>query len=485
MLLRDYQLRALDDVRASFRAGNRRVMLQLPTGGGKTLTGASMIAGALSRGGRALFVAHRLELIDQSVSTFARLGITSLGVIRAGDRRRDPSQPVQVASIQTLSRRQTVVDGVTLVLIDEAHRASSESYVKSLFDAYPQARFVGLSATPARQNGKPLGKYFDAMVHGPTYSELIAQGHLVAPLVYSTPLLPDLASVRTVAGDYNAEDLDAAVNNSALIGNLLTEWQQRADGRRTVVFAVSVAHSQAIVNEFVGAGVRAEHLDGGTPEDERRAILGRLESGETQVVSNVGVLCEGWDQPACKCLVLACPTKSLVRYMQMGGRVLRPWQGVQPIILDHGGCVDRHNVPHADREWSLDGSVASTGVAPVKACAACFAMIGAAYMICPHCGYEFPAPPAQERLPEIDPRLKYVELALRTLDVSGDPEASRFHELATKARERGWRPGAAYHKFIEQFGHEPAHAWTLALKRAYNRDAAWRAQVEQRIGGAE
>ena len=478
--LRPYQLRALDEIRAAMRAGKRRIMLQLPTGGGKTLTAAAMLATALHRSiergksERSLFVAHRLELIDQTVATFARLGITSIGVVRAGDRRRDPSQPIQVCSIQTLARRRVVVEGARIVFIDEAHRAYSDTYVKHLFEAYPEAFFVGLSATPCRSDGKPLGKYFDHMVPAAKYSELIAEGFIVEPVVYSTPILPDLASVRTVAGDYNADDLEAAVNRSALIGNLLGEWQKRAGGRRTVAFAVSVAHSRAIVEMFSGAGVSAEHLDGTTPEDARRAILARLASGETQLVSNVGVLCEGWDLPSCKCLLLARPTKSLVLHMQMAGRILRPFEGIAPILLDHGGNIDRHGMPHEDREWSLDDKPKRAGTPPVKTCPECFAMVPAACGTCPHCGYEWPAPASPEP-PEAD--LTHVELALRTLE-GDDAQLAFFRDLAAKARERKWRPGAVNHRFREKFGELPPLKWWNALRRGFKADAEWVAAVE-------
>ena len=480
--LRPYQLRALDEIRDAMRAGKRRIMLQLPTGGGKTLTAAAMLANALHRSlargkdERSLFVAHRLELIDQTVATFARLGIMSIGVIRAGDRRRDPSQPIQVCSIQTLARRRVTVENVRIVFIDEAHRAYSDSYVKHLFDAYPEAFFVGLSATPCRSDGKPLGKYFDHMVCASKYSELIEGGFIVEPIVYSTPILPDLTSVRTVAGEYNAEDLERAVNRRALIGNLLSEWQKRAGGRRTVAFAVSVAHSKAIVEMFTEAGVSAEHLDGTTPEDLRRAILARLASGETSLVSNVGVLCEGWDLPACKCLLLARPTKSLVLHMQMAGRILRPFEGVSPVLLDHGGNIDRHGMPHEDREWSLDSKPKRAGTAPVKACPACFAMIAAAAGTCPHCGHEFPAPAPPPPPPE---DLTHVELALRTLQ--GDvAQLAYFKALAKTARDKGWKPGAVNHRYREKFGALPPMKWWQALKRGFRADDEWTSKVAAR-----
>ena len=467
--LRLYQLTAIEQIRQALREGHKRILLQLPTGAGKTLTGASMLAGSLAKGHRSMFVAHRLELIDQTVAAFARLGITSLGVVRAKDKRSDPDQPIQVCSIQTLQRRAPLRD-IRIVFVDEAHRSVSKSYVKNLFEAYPDAVFVGLSATPARTDGKPLGAWWTKLVQPVPYSGLIAQGHIVAPLVYSTPVLPDLSTVRTVAGDYSAEDLEAAVNRRAIIGNLLAEWQKRSGGRRTVAFAVSVKHSEAIVEMFREAGVRAEHLDGETPEETRRAILARLRTGETQLVSNVGVLCEGWDLPACKCLLLARPTKSLVLYMQMAGRILRPWEATDPIILDHGGNVDRHGLPHEDREWSLDDKPKAVGAAPLKCCPACFAYIAAAARNCPHCGHEFSAASCEP--PKPPEKLTHVELALRTM-TGEDAQIAFFTELAKKAEAKRWKPGAVLHRFRERFGELPPRRWWNALKRAVASDEEW------------
>jgi DNA repair protein RadD len=475
--LRDYQHHAIERIRFAIRGGKRRIMLQLPTGGGKTLTAACMLAAALGKGSRSMFVAHRLELIDQTVSSFARLGVLSIGVVRAQDQRTDPSQPIQVCSIQTLARRAPLKD-IKIVFVDEAHRSCAKTYEKHLFSAYPDAIFVGLSATPCRTDGKPLGQWWDHMVPGATYSELIAGGHIVAPIVYSTPVLPDLSSVRTVAGDYNAEDLEAAVNRRALIGNLLSEWQKRAAGRRTVAFAVSVAHSKAIVETFTEAGVSAEHLDGTTPEDLRRAILARLASGATTLVSNVGVLCEGWDLPACKCMLLARPTKSLALYMQMAGRILRPWEDVAPIILDHGGNVDRHGMPHEDREWSLECKPKRVGTMPLKACPECFAMIAASCGTCPHCGHEFPAGSADPK-PPAEP-LSHVELALRSLD-GDDAQLAFFRSLSKKAEEKRWKPGAVLHRFRERYGELPPRKWWNALKRGVLSDPEWKAAVMQEV----
>lgn len=480
MMLRPYQERAIAEIRAAIAAGRRRIMLTVPTGGGKTLTSACMIAGALAKGRRALFVAHRLELIDQTVATFARLGITSVGVIRANDKRRDSSQPIQVASIQTLARRDQA--DFDLVVVDEAHRAVSASYTKHVFERHERAVIIGLSATPIRSDGRPLGTHFEEpIVTGARYSTLIAEGHLAEPAVYSTPVLPDLGNVRTTGGDFNQEDLEEAVNKGALIGDIVAQWSKHPR-QRTVAFAVSVAHSRAIVDMFRGVGVRAEHLDGTTHEDERRAILARLASNETELVSNVGVLCEGWDLPACKTLILARPTKSLGLYMQMAGRILRPWNDVRPLILDHGGNVDRHGLPHEDREWSLSKRAKKVLGAPrLKVCPSCFAYVLAGVKACPLCGHVFAVEAAEpvEALPPVP-----VDLALRTL-TGEDAQLRFFRATHKKARERGWKPGAVMHAFRDRFGVDPPQGWWGALQRDARNDEEWKAKIAARKAAAK
>jgi len=470
VLLRLYQVACIAAIRAAIRAGHRRILLTVPTGGGKTLIAASMILSALGKGKRCLFVMHRKELIDQTVAALARLGITSVGVIRAGDRRRDSSQPIQVASIQTISRR--TQQEYDLVFVDEAHRSNAATYTEHVFKRHSKAVIIGLSATPCRADGRPLGTHFDELIVGARYSELIAGGHIAAPLVYSTPVLPDLSTVRTVSGDYNREDLEKAMNRGALIGDLFTQWSKHPRAR-TVVFAVGVAHSLAIVERFRAEGVAAEHLDGNTPEAERTAILQRLASGKTTLVSNVGVLCEGWDLPSCKRLILARPTKSLGLYMQMAGRILRPWEGESPIITDHGGNVDRHGLPHEDREWSLTKKQKKgSGAQPVKACPTCFAFIAAVARNCPHCGRVFPVVVAVEK--EAEPII--IDLALRTLD-GDDAKLAFFRQLHRSCRERGWKSGAVVHRYFARFNEEPPKHWIAALKSDYRTDHEWKERV--------
>jgi len=390
--LRGYQIDGETRVRAAIAQGARRILLVLATGGGKTSVAASIITHEVRQGRRVLVVAHRRELIGQAYRRLLDFGLAvdAVGVIMANDSRRRPAAPVQVASVDTLRAR--AKPQADIVFVDEAHRALARTYVE-LGRAYAGAVHIGLTATPFRADGKGLGDAYDELIVVASPRQLISEGHLVEPRVFTVPAIkrPDLSRVRVERGDYSADALAEAVDRQALVGNIVEHWLTHARGVRTVVFAVSVAHSKHIVERFLAAGVAAEHLDGETPAPERDAILARVERGETLVVSNVNCLAEGWDQPAVKCAILARPTKSTGLYLQQAGRILRPWNNQPAIILDHGGCAVEHGLPQDDREFSLEGTVARgrrTQEPKARECPACLAVLGLTARVCPACGHE-------------------------------------------------------------------------------------------------
>lgn len=487
--LRPYQIEGVDRVRVLLRSGKTRILFVLATGGGKTVVASHIVSNAVTKGSRVLFVAHRRELIKQAWCKLVRNGLApeQVGVVMAGVSpgsaelfacdpltlpddelwarfaRRRPMAPVQVASIDTLRNRNKPPADV--VIVDEAHRALAKSYT-DLRAAYPDAWHLGLTATPYRADGRGLGDAYDDLVVVASPRLLIDAGALVEPRIFTVPAssLPDLSAVHSRGGDYKEEELERAVDQGLLVGNIVEHWLRRANGVRTVAFACSVAHSKHITARFVEAGVTAEHLDGETPTADRDAILGRLERGETRVVSNCGVLCEGWDQPSVKCCILARPTKSMGLYLQQAGRVLRPYtdpatrQAIEALILDHAGCVVEHLPPQFDRDFSLDDAPkkkkkASLSTAPVKTCGQCFAVLPTAVRVCPECGFEFPAPEAKDAPEEQAGDL--VEVASAT----SEQMRAVWDDLCAKrgTRKAGW----VWHKFLERFGVKPPRAWKV------------------------
>lgn len=417
--LRPYQLEVIERVRDVLRTGKRRVVVVLPTGAGKTVVTAHIVGNSVERGKRSVFLAPRRELVRQTFAKLVRNGLapSQVGIVMAGTSsrlldaaapspaslddqrlwdlyaRRRPQAAVQVASIDTLRSR--ALPPADLVIVDECHRSISPG-CREILSHYGTSIILGLTATPYRADGRGLDELYEDLVVGASPSQLVAEGFLVAPKAFGVPKesMPDLSGVKIKGGDYDAVQLGEACDRAELVGDIVEHWQRLAQGVRTVVFAASVSHSKRIAARFREAGIAAEHLDGTTPTADRDAILRRLERGETRVVVNVGVLCEGWDMPSVKCLVLARPTKSLGLYLQMAGRILRPFEGLGAIILDHAGCVTEHGFPTQDREFSLEGRKKSKNAAsepPAKTCPQCFAILPSALRVC-DCGYEFPAP---------------------------------------------------------------------------------------------
>lgn len=355
--LRPYQERALQQLRDAVRNGKKRIMLKMPTGSGKTELAKQIIENATAKGKRVFFTCPRIELIKQTSTRFLKYGIDH-GVIQANHVMTAPHKPVQVCSIQTLNRR--LWNNFDIIIIDEAHGAAAPIYRKYLGRRDPSGYImIGLTATPYTRGlgahvAEVNGPLFEELVEGATIAELIKDGHLVDVEIWA-PSEPDLSGVRTVAGDYDEKQLGERTNRTELVGNIVSHWLRIAENRTTVCFAVNIAHSKEIVRQFVEAGVAAEHIDAYTKDDERDAILGRLRSGQTRVVSNVALLAEGFDLPSIGCMILARPTKSLTRYIQMVGRALRPAPGKEKaLILDHSGTARRLGWPTEELAHGLD-----------------------------------------------------------------------------------------------------------------------------------
>jgi len=359
--LRPYQLHAVAQARALMAEGKRSICLVAPTGAGKTCVSAHIIHSALAKNRRVLFLAHRRELIDQCAAKLRDLGIWNYNVVLSGHpQSRNPAAPMQIASIQTLIRRE--YPPADLVIVDEAHHSAAGQY-QTLLANYPDAYVLGLTATPERLDGKGLDGIFHDLLEVATVPELIDSGFLVAPTCLgpsqemAAQLKATLATVKVRCGDYAEGALGDAMDNATLVGDIVSHWQEWATGQRTIVFAASILHSQHIIQQFQDAGVAAAHLDGGMATPERERILAAWRRGDIQVVSNCQILTEGFDFPELSCCILARPTKSVALYLQMVGRVLRTAPGKSgALILDHAGNILEHGPPHINRVWTLQGA---------------------------------------------------------------------------------------------------------------------------------
>jgi len=371
--LRPYQLHAVAKARALMSEGKRSICLVAPTGAGKTCVAAHVIHSALAKAKRVLFLAHRRELIDQCSAKLRDLGIWNYNVVLSGHpQSRNPAAPMQIASIQTLIRRE--YPPADLVIVDEAHHVAGVSY-QTLLANYPDAYVLGLTATPERLDGKGLDGIFHDLLEVATVPDLIDSGFLVAPTCLgpspemAAQLKATLATVKVRCGDYAEGQLGEAMDNATLVGDIVAHWQEWAPGQKTIVFAASILHSQHIIQQFQDAGVAAAHLDGGMATPERERILAAWRRGDLQVVSNCQILTEGFDFPELSCCILARPTKSVALYLQMVGRVLRVAPGKSgALILDHAGNILEHGPPHIERVWTLQGASKKRRTEKTHAC---------------------------------------------------------------------------------------------------------------------
>ena len=471
---RAYQDEGIENIRIKFREGFKSVCFVLPTGGGKTVVASKIMRGAVERGSRLLFTAHLRQLIPQCYEKLLAMGIPEdkIGVIMGDGKIRLSSgrvvkatrkdAPIQIASISTLRHRHA--PPADIVFIDECHRALAKSYLE-LKQKYPNAQHIGLTATPYRNGGKGLGLFYASLVVGALPSFLIKHGFILAPRVWTVPPeeLPDLKGVKTRNGDYDERQLAEACNTRQLVGSIVEHWKTHAAGRRTICFPVSIEHSKRIVQDFLDAGVKAEHLDSGMSDADRNAILGRLASGETLIVSSVGCLCEGFDLPAVKCAILARPTKSTGLFLQMSGRILRPWNDTEAIILDHAGSVLEHGMPSEDREFSLDDSKPKRKGMSTKTCLGCFAVVESIHAVCPACGKPFPK---QER--DAGDR-SVVQVPGQLVQYgAGEQETERktyWESLCVIASKNNYKDGWPAWKFKEKFGFWPPKSYKRSMGR--------------------
>lgn len=466
-VLRPYQVEAVTEVNKEFDSGVKSVLLVLPTGSGKTSIGSHLINQSVSQGKSVIFLAHRKELIEQCSQRLDGQGV-SHGIIKAGNKRVNGS-PVQVASIATLINRVRPKDGqllghnykADLIVVDEAHRTTSEGTYGEVIRAFPNAKLLGLTATPYRTDGKGLGEMFETIVSVSSPEELTKMGYLVPARVFTTPLVPDFSKIKTKMGEFDKVAVDAAMNNAKLVGDVYTQWKKHGSDRKTVIFASSCEHGKSILGVFIEKGEKAAYLDGTTPDIERTQILDDLASGVIQVVINMGVLTEGWDSPSVSCIVLARPTKSLGLYLQMAGRALRPYKDKGDcIIIDHGGNTLRHGLVIEPREFSLEGDKGRAAPPRLTTCFKCNNIHQEKK--CPECGHQNtkPKPAVSDEEKKYLNAMEIVEGDLEELDLvkileRRKQEIEFFRSCIAVQSERGFKTGYAKKLFLDKFGRWP------------------------------
>lgn len=420
---RDYQTQAELDINAAWDSGHKNVLYVLPTGGGKTTIFSSILK---SHVGAACVIAHRQELVGQISLSLASFEIPHrivaprkvvLAILheqrkQLGSTYYDPNAAIGVAGVDTLVRRGGSMDHwrhqVTQWVTDEAHHVLRGNKWGNATTLFPNARGLGVTATPIRLDGKGLGRHadgvFDTMVCGPSMRDLINMGYLADYRIYAPPTDLNIDSIRiTRGGEFNPDDVRDAISKSHIMGDVVEHYVRIANGKLGVTFASDVKTAGDITDRYNAAGIPAKMVHAGTPDSERRQYINAFRERRLLQLVNVDLFGEGFDVPGIEVVSSTRLTWSFAVFAQQFGRSLRPLPGKDcGIFIDHVGNVMRHGLPDAQREWTLDArerrvkGVRDPDMIPVTTCTnvECFRVYEASHPICPFCGVK-PIPKAR------------------------------------------------------------------------------------------
>ena len=434
--LREYQQDLYNKTQSAFRQGNKRVLVTVGCGAGKSYIFAKM---AENTKGSVLVLTHRRELLDQTGGLFREHGIDA-----------------RVEMILTEANRLGQYERPSLIITDEAHLSRSNSWMKVL--DYYNTHTVGFTATPVRLDGKPLGDIYDSLVTGVSVKWLIENERL-APYEYYAPTVVEADGLRVQAGDYVIKDMEQLMSDRAIYSDVLKSWERLAKGQKTIAYCVSVKHAEETAAMFREAGYPAVEIDGGTPPKRRAQIMEEFRNGKIMVLCNVGIISEGVSIDDVTCCLLLRPTESHALYWQQGMRAMRYQPGKVATIIDCVGNYSRNPLFDADVEWSLSQPlrkkprINEVGDFSIRTCPRCFKVFKTANL-CPYCGCEYPLHPREIKAHQD------IELARITAEEAEEAERKRklarmeqgkaktFPELLAIGRERGYKNPAAWAQMV-------------------------------------
>ena len=384
MKLRQYQIDAVELLRHGWKE-NKRQVLCVPTGGGKTVIFSSIVLEAAKRGTKTLVLTHRTELFEQTFRTIERHGISTQR-IEAKNKDLDPECLVSVAMVETLERR--IKKGFEfvpkLIIIDECHFGN----FTKIIDYFPDSFVIGVTATPV---GKHFHKYYTNIVEPIRLSELIAQGFLCDYRGFQ--MQNDLSNVKIKAGEFDEKSMFSAFDKSELYNGVVDSYLEKCNGKQAVVFNCNIEHSDKVAQMFNDRGILSYSLTSKTSTEDRQKILSDFSAKKFNVICNAGILTTGWDYPPLEVVVVNRATMSLPLWLQMCGRGSRTYEGKTHFtVLDFGRNHDRHGMWSDDRVWNLKPPEKKKEKAPpIKECPNCCAILAPRVVICEFCGHEFKA----------------------------------------------------------------------------------------------
>lgn len=447
--LRDYQKEIKFKIRELFREGKNRLVLQLPTGGGKTVIFTDIAKSVAEKNKKAIVFTDRKELLKQAGGTFEKFGLNTKYLNAEAKSVSDAG--LYVAMIETMKRRidkpgyAEFIQGFDLIIIDEAHKQNFDKIFQHLLE---NQYVIGATATPYRDGKmKPLKDYYDHIVIGQQIKQLIATKHLCDVIHYGVPI-QGLDKVKITRGEFDEKQMGELYQDTKLFAGVIENYKKHCEGKKALLFCATVENSKSMTDQFNDAGIDAKHIDANTPKSEREKILQDFAKNKFMVLSNVGILTTGYDQPDIEVIITYRATRSLPLWLQMCGRGSRPSPGKERFtILDFGENTKRHGFWNDDRTWTLENAKPPNkkGAAPVKECKGCGALIPANTLICHYCGYETPKKIKKKN---------YVEVMLEQMTPSEIQRNNwNVYEMEQVRLAKGYKLGWICHrlKTLQQF----------------------------------
>ena len=467
MILRPYQERFIKNIAAKL-TNHRKVVAQLATGGGKTVCFAEICDRYCAKSSQdVLILVHREELLTQAAKSI-RLPVQK---VIAGMKTIPPAR-VYVAMVESAHKRLHLFENIGMVIVDECHIGNFTKVI----DHFKEQYIIGFTATPlAAKKTNPLRNYFTDIVCGIDIPELIEDGFLCPEQTYSSSSIVERAKLKMKAGDFDQAQMGAMYKEPKYIETTLNAYKKHSLGRKTIIFNCNVEHSKAVNSAFIEAGFNSRHLDADSPD--RVEVLEWFANTPDAILNNIGIATTGFDQPDIETVIVNKATASMPLWLQMCGRGARP----HPIklaftIIDLGGNCMTHGSWAASRNWEdifHNPKKPGAGVAPVKECPTCEALLHTSKMTC-FCGYEFP------KKIVLDQGIEDFILMTDSVDIKKLIKMNEHHKeyrslfvavehLALLAKRNIKKINSENYIHIEKKNHEIARLWCRERNRRFNR----------------
>lgn len=437
--LYDYQQELVDKSRMELAKGKKSVLLVSPAGSGKSVVIAEIARLTTLKGGHVMFMVHRKELVNQIEESFKANNVN-----------------LELCTIMTVGKiknRLNKLPKPSLIITDETHHARAKTY-QTIYDYYKGVPKLGFTATPWRLNGDGFDDIYDVMIESRTVQWLIEHQRLSPYRMFAPSVVIDAHKLKKSGGDYTKKSIDDALKGT-IFSDIIDSWERFAQKKQTIVYCHSIEFSKEVANRFNQAGISAVHADSKTPQCERDEIMNEFKKGKTKILCNVDLVSEGFNVPACGCVMMLRPTASLVLYIQQSMRCMRYKPNKQAIIIDCVANVERFGRPSDDRKWSIrarsKGKNKQEHETLVKSCPNCYVVVPAKCRKCPYCKYEF----VQEETNGIEERkdIELVEVTDKNFNISVNylitkkpSELESVHELKEYAKLKGYKSGWVYYQ---------------------------------------